>query len=112
QGIMFGYASNETPEFMPASISMSHKLLVDLAQMRKQNKVSFLRPDSKSQVTVEYRDGKAARIDTIVLSTQHSPEVDQKQIRQFIIEELVPKSIPSNWVDSKTKFHINPTGRF
>src|SRR5262249_6872203 len=77
QGIMFGYACNETPELMPLSISMAHKLMFDLAQMRKTNAVNFLRPDSKSQVTVEYRDGKAARIDTVVLSTQHSPDVDQ-----------------------------------
>lgn len=112
QGLMFGYAVNETPELMPLSISMSHKLVADLARLRKENKVSFLRPDAKSQVTVEYRDGKAVRIDTVVLSTQHSPEVDQKQIKEFIMEELIPKSIPSAWLDQKTKFHINPTGRF
>ena len=112
QGLMFGYASNETPEFMPLSISMSHKLMFELAQMRKQNVVDFLRPDSKSQVTVEYKDGKAHRIDTIVLSTQHAPSVDQKDIQQFVIENLIPKSIPSNWIDARTKFHINPTGRF
>ncbi len=112
QGIMFGYANNETPECMPLTLSLSHKLLFELSQMRKQNKVGFLRPDSKSQVTVEYQGGKAARIDTIVLSTQHSPEVDQKKIQEFIVEELVPKAIPSQWIDSKTKFHINPTGRF
>src|SRR5690606_38603691 len=97
---------------MPLSISMSHRLMADLAAIRKSKKVNFLRPDSKSQVTVEYRDGKAARIDTIVLSTQHTPDVDQNHIRQFVIEELIPKSIPSKWIDSKTKFHINPTGRF
>lgn len=112
QGIMFGYACNETPEFMPLSISMAHKLMFDLAQIRKQEKVHFLRPDSKSQVSVEYREGKAHRIDTIVLSTQHSPDIDQKGIRQFVIDELVAKSIPSKWIDAKTKFHINPTGRF
>jgi S-adenosylmethionine synthetase len=112
QGIMFGYASNETPEFMPLSISMSHKLMFELAQMRKKGVVDFLRPDSKSQVTVEYRDGKAARIDTIVLSTQHAPHIDQKGIQEFVIEQLIPKSIPAQWIDSKTKFHINPTGRF
>lgn len=112
QGLMFGYACNETPEFMPLSISMSHKLLIDLAGIRKSKKVGFLRPDSKSQVTVEYQDGKAARIDTIVLSTQHTPEVDQAKIKNFVIEELIPKSIPKQWIDDKTKFHINPTGRF
>ncbi len=112
QGIMFGYANNETPEGMPLSISMAHKLMFELSQMRKKNVVDFLRPDSKSQVTVEYRDGKAARIDTIVLSTQHSPDVDNAKIKQFVIEQLVAKSIPAQWIDSKTKFHINPTGRF
>ena len=112
QGIMFGYAINETPEFMPLSISMSHKLMHELAQARKKETVKFLRPDSKSQVTVEYRDGKAARIDTIVLSTQHSPDIDQKGIRDYIVDELVPKCIPKQWLDAKTKFHINPTGRF
>lgn len=112
QGIMFGYANNETAEFMPLSISMAHRLMSDLATFRKSKKVNFLRPDSKSQVTVEYRDGKAQRIDTIVLSTQHTPDVDQKQIRQFVIEEVVPKSVPSQWIDKNTKFHINPTGRF
>ena len=112
QGIMFGYACNETPECMPLSIAMSHRLMADMAQMRKNKVVNFLRPDSKSQVTVEYKNGKAARIDTIVLSTQHTPEVDQKNIKEFVIEQLVPKSIPSQWIDSKTKFHINPTGRF
>jgi S-adenosylmethionine synthetase len=91
---------------------MAHKLMFDMAQMRKKGVVDFLRPDSKSQVTVEYRDGKAARIDTIVISTQHTEKVDQKRIREFVIEELAPKSIPSQWIDSKTKFHVNPTGRF
>lgn len=112
QGIMFGYACNETPEFMPLTISMSHRLMSDMADMRKSKKVHFLRPDSKSQVTAEYRDGKVSRIDTIVVSTQHTPDVDQRQIRDFVVEEVVPKSIPSQWIDSKTKFHINPTGRF
>lgn len=112
QGIMFGYAVNETPELMPLSISMSHRLMSDLAVLRKSKAVDFLRPDSKSQVTVEYKDGKAARIDTIVLSTQHTPEVDQARIREFVLDQVIPKSIPSQWVDAKTKFHINPTGRF
>jgi len=112
QGIMFGYATNETPEFMPLSTSMSHKLMFELAQMRKKNVVNFLRPDSKSQVTVEYRDGKLSRIDTIVLSTQHSEDASNSQIREFIVEELVKKQIPSQWIDQNTKYHINPTGRF
>lgn len=112
QGIMFGYACNETPEFMPLSISMSHRLMSELAGMRKTGVVNFLRPDSKSQVTVEYKNGKAARIDTVVVSTQHTPDVEQSRIKEFVIEQLIPKAIPSNWIDSKTKFHINPTGRF
>ena len=112
QGLMFGYANNETPDFMPLSISMSHKLMHELARMRKSNEVDFIRPDAKGQVTVEYKDGQAARIDTIVLSTQHAPNVDQKKIREFVIERLVPKVVPSKWIDNKTKFHINPTGRF
>lgn len=112
QGIMFGYASNETSEFMPLSIRMAHQLMFDLARLRKSKAVDFLRPDSKSQVTVEYKEGRAARIDTVVLSTQHTEAVDQKRIREFVIEELVPKSIPSKWIDNKTKFHVNPTGRF
>ena len=112
QGIMFGYANNETPEFMPLSLSMSHKLVHELAKLRKSNAVNFLRPDSKSQVTVEYKDGKASRIDTVVLSTQHSPDVSNEEIRSFIVEQLIPKCIPSNWIDDKTKFHVNPTGRF
>lgn len=112
QGIMFGYANNETPEFMPLSLSMSHKLVYELAKLRKSNAVNFLRPDSKSQVTVEYKDGKASRIDTVVLSTQHSEDVSNDDIRSFITEQLIPKCIPSNWIDDKTKFHVNPTGRF
>jgi S-adenosylmethionine synthetase len=112
QGIMFGYANNETPECMPLSISMSHKLMFELAQARKKNAVNFLRPDSKSQVTVEYKDGKAVRIDTIVLSTQHSEDVNNATIREYIIDDLVKKHIPAQWIDKDTKFHINPTGRF
>jgi S-adenosylmethionine synthetase len=112
QGIMFGFANNETPEFMPASIAMAHSLMSDLAMLRKGGRVNFLRPDSKSQVTVEYQGGKAVRVDTVVLSTQHTPDVDQKRIKEFVIEEVVPKSIPSKWLDNRTKFHINPTGRF
>jgi len=112
QGLMFGYATNETPEFMPLTLSMSHKLVRDLATLRKNNKVNWLRPDAKSQVSVQYENGKAKRIDTIVLSTQHSEAVSQKEIHDFIMEELIKKTIPSQWVDKNTKFHINPTGRF
>lgn len=112
QGLMFGYATNETAELMPLTLSMSHKLVRDLAQLRKANKVNWLRPDAKSQVSVQYENGKAKRIDTIVISTQHAEDVSLKQIQEFIMEELIQKSIPSQWVDKNTKFHINPTGRF
>lgn len=112
QGLMFGYAVNETEEFMPLSIAMSHKLVKNLAEIRKKDANSILRPDAKSQVTVEYVDGKAKRIDTIVISTQHVGSVDQKQIRELVMEQLIPTTIPKEWLDSKTKFHINPTGRF
>jgi S-adenosylmethionine synthetase len=112
QGIMFGYAVNETPEQMPLSISLSHRLMYDLAQARKTNKVNWLRPDSKSQVTVEYVDGKVKRVDAVVISTQHGEDATPKMIQEFIMDELIRKSIPSDWLDSKTKFFINPTGRF
>jgi len=112
QGIMFGYAINETPEFMPLTISLSHKLMKELAVLRKSKKVSFLRPDSKSQVTAEYKDGKIARVDSVVISTQHSPDVDQPEIKNFLMEELIPKVIPKKYIDKDTKFYINPTGRF
>ncbi|MFN7904117.1 MAG: methionine adenosyltransferase, partial [Pseudobdellovibrionaceae bacterium] len=112
QGLMFGYAVNETPELMPLTISMSHKLVKDLASLRKSEKVKWLRPDSKSQVTVEYENGKAKRIDSVVISTQHAEDVSHSTIQQFVIDELIRKSIPAHWLDAKTKFHINPTGRF
>ncbi|WP_415063899.1 methionine adenosyltransferase [Bdellovibrio sp.] len=112
QGLMFGYAVNETPELMPLSIAMSHKLVKDLAALRKANKVDWLRPDAKSQVTVQYENGVAKRIDTVVISTQHADSVSNATIKEFITEELIKKSIPANWLDAKTKFHINPTGRF
>jgi S-adenosylmethionine synthetase len=112
QGLMFGYATNETPEFMPLTISLSHKILQSLSDCRKMNKVKFLRPDAKSQVTVEYENGKAKRIDTIVVSTQHSEDVSQSQIKDFVVEEVLKKVIPKQWLDAKTKFLVNPTGRF
>lgn len=112
QGLMFGYAVNETPELMPLSIAMSHKLVHDLATLRKANKVDWLRPDAKSQVTVQYENGLAKRIDAIVISTQHADNVSNATIQEFITEELIKKSIPSKWIDAKTKFFINPTGRF
>jgi S-adenosylmethionine synthetase len=112
QGLMFGYAVNETPELMPLSIAMSHKLVKDLAVLRKANKVDWLRPDAKSQVTVQYENGIAKRIDAVVISTQHAEHVSAGTITEFITEELIKKSIPANWIDAKTKFYINPTGRF
>ena len=112
QGLMFGYAVNETPELMPLSIAMSHKLVKDLATLRKANKVDWLRPDAKSQVTVQYENGLAKRIDAVVISTQHADSVSNATIKEFITEELIKKSIPAQWIDAKTKFFINPTGRF
>lgn len=112
QGLMFGYAINETPDFMPLSISLSHKLVKNLSELRKSEKVNFLRPDSKSQVTVEYVDGKAKRVDTVVISTQHTEEAKLSDVKALVMDELISKTIPSEWIDSKTKFHINPTGRF
>lgn len=112
QGIMFGYAVNETPEYMPLTIDLSHKLVSQLAHFRKSEKVSWLRPDSKSQVTAEYENGKVKRIDSVVLSTQHSPEVTTDEIRAFVVEELIHNVIPRQYIDSNTKFFVNPTGRF
>jgi len=112
QGMMFGYACNETPEYMPATISYSHSLLKRLAQLRKSNDVNYLRPDAKSQVTAEYQDGKLSRIDAIVISTQHSEGVSHKELEEYVIESCVKKMIPSDLLDDKTKYHINPTGRF
>jgi S-adenosylmethionine synthetase len=112
QGIMFGYANNETPDFMPLTISLSHKLMKMLAQNRKQNPNSFLRPDSKSQVTVEYVDGKAKRVDAVVISTQHSEDVSLETLKEYIMEQVIKEGIPSQWLDKNTKYFINPTGRF
>lgn len=112
QGLMFGYATNETPELMPLSIAMSHRLMKDLASLRKANKVDWLRPDSKSQVTVQYENGIAKRIDAVVISTQHAEHASQAMIQEFISQELIKKSIPAQWLDNNTKFFINPTGRF
>ncbi len=112
QGIMFGFATNETPELMPLTLSTSHKLVKNLADLRRSGKANWIRPDAKSQVTVEYVDGIAKRIDTIVISTQHSEDVSLNQIQEFLMEELIKKTIPSHWIDKNTKYHINPTGRF
>jgi S-adenosylmethionine synthetase len=112
QGMMFGYACNETPEMMPATISYSHSLLRKLRDFRRDNSVNFLRPDAKSQVTAEYKDGKLKRVDAVVISTQHSPDVSQDKLKEFVIEKVIKATIPSNLIDSKTKYFVNPTGRF
>ena len=112
QGIMFGFATNETPELMPLTLAMSHKLVKNLADLRRSGKANWIRPDAKSQVTVQYENGVAKRIDTIVISTQHAEDVTQNQIQEFLMEELVKKTIPAQWIDKNTKYHINPTGRF
>ncbi len=111
QGMMFGFAVDETPEFMPATISYSHKLLRRLSTLRRQKAVPFLRPDAKSQVTVEYKNGVLSRVDTVVISTQHAPEVEQKELESYVIEEVIKKTIPSELLKN-TKYLINPTGRF
>ena len=112
QGLMFGYAINETPELMPLTACLSHKLVKTLAQKRKAQEVDWLRPDSKSQVTFEYVEGKPHRVDSVVISTQHGPEVSSHQIKEFIMEAVIPEVIEDKWLDSKTKFYINPTGNF
>lgn len=111
QGIMFGYATNETPEFMPLPISLAHKLLRRLDGLRRTKEIPYLRPDAKSQVTIEYQDGKPLRVDTVVISTQHGPDVDHATITQDMISQVI-KPVCGAWVDENTKYHINPTGRF
>ena len=112
QGMMFGYASNETPELMPMPISLAHRLSRRLAEVRKDGTLTYLRPDGKTQVTVEYVDGKPKRIDTIVISTQHSPEVTQEQIKTDLKRYVIDAALPAEFVDENTKYFINPTGRF
>lgn len=112
QGLMFGYAVNETPELMPLTISLSHKILRELSAVRKSGRVNFLRPDAKSQVTAQYENGKVKHIDTIVVSTQHAEDVTHAQLTEFVREEVLKKVIPTQWLDSKTKILVNPTGRF
>ena len=112
QGIMFGYACNETPELMPMPIQLSHRLVNEITADRKEGKQSWLRPDSKSQVTIEYDGDRPARIHTVLISTQHSPEVAQDQIRQYIIDDLVARTLPAELLDGETIYHVNPTGNF
>jgi S-adenosylmethionine synthetase len=112
QGLMFGYACNETEELMPMPIQLAHRLTQRLSEVRKSKKVDFLRPDGKSQVTVEYRDGKPVRVDCVVISTQHSDTVPNEDLRNAIMEHVIKPIIPAHMLDAKTKFHINPTGRF
>ena len=112
QGMMFGYATNETPEFMPMTISLAHKITKRLADSRKQGTIPYLRPDGKSQVTIEYEDGKPCRIDTVVVSTQHSPSMEVENIRQDIIEEIILPILSPNMIDRNTRYLVNPTGRF
>ena len=111
QGMMFGYATDETPEFMPLPITIAHKLTKHLAHIRKNGTLPYLRPDGKAQVTFEYEDGVAHRISTIVISTQHAPEISQEQIKKDIIEKVI-NPIGKEWIDENTIFHINPTGKF
>src|SRR5690606_15386127 len=113
QGMMFGYACTETDELMPMPISLAHKLARRLTEARNTDPRSFLRPDGKTQVTVEYdSDGRPVRIDTVVISTQHSADVSQPTLREYIMETVVKRIIPADLLDARTKFHINPTGRF
>lgn len=112
QGMMFGYATNETEELMPAPIAMAHRLSRKLSEVRKNGTLNYLRPDGKTQVTVEYDDNKVVRIDTIVISTQHGEEVTQEQIRKDLMEHVIKAVIPAELLDENTKYFINPTGRF
>jgi S-adenosylmethionine synthetase len=112
QGLMFGFACDETPELMPLPIMLAHQLVEHLAQVRKSGAYTFLRPDAKSQVTVEYRDGQPRRIDAVVVSSQHSPDVKYETLREAVIEEVIKKVLPAEYLDQRTKYHVNPTGRF
>jgi S-adenosylmethionine synthetase len=112
QGLMFGFATNETDVLMPAPIALAHKLVKKQADVRKKGKLDFLRPDAKSQVTLRYEDDKPVGIEAVVLSTQHSDEISTKALREAVMEEIIKPVLPSKWIDKRTKYHINPTGRF
>ena len=112
QGIMFGYACTETPELMPLPISLAHKLSMQLTKVRKDGVLTYLRPDGKTQVTVEYEDDKPVRVDTVLISTQHDPDVTQEQIKKDLIEYVIKPIVPEKFLDAETKYYVNPTGRF
>ena len=112
QGLMFGFACDETPQLMPLPICLAHQLVEHLADVRRSGRFPYLRPDSKSQVTVQYRNGQPTRVDAVVVSTQHSPDVEHSVLREMVIEEIIKKIVPEQYLDGKTVFHVNPTGRF
>jgi S-adenosylmethionine synthetase len=112
QGLMFGFACNETPELMPLPIQLAHNLTKKLSEVRRSGELDYLRPDGKSQVTIEYRDGKPYRVDAVVISTQHADEVTTEQLRKDIKEKVIIPTVPAEYLDDDTKYHINPTGRF
>ncbi|TLY94451.1 MAG: methionine adenosyltransferase [Gammaproteobacteria bacterium] len=112
QGLMFGYATNETDVLMPAPIALAHRLVKKQAQVRKAGKLPWLRPDAKSQVTLRYEEARPVGLEAVVLSTQHSPEVSTKVLREAVMEEILKPILPAKWVDKRTRYHINPTGRF